>query len=111
MKPTAFTFAYLLALARLVVGQTNLEEATDIAAKAYTHFVYNQLVGAGGLTKNQAIYFTPSYSIGVRAGLVVPQEVTNWDLFPFADSLQDPTENGAQFITVDAASYIDQLST
>jgi len=111
MKPSTFTFPVYVALVRLVVGQTTPEQANDIAAKAYSDFVYTQLVGAGSIGEKQAIYFTPPNTIGVRAGLVVPPEVTNWDLYPFADNLQDPTETGAQFALTDTESYVDQLLT
>jgi len=110
MRSSNGLFLSLLAIVQVVIGQSNLDTATELAAKAYTSFVTQQLTGGATLKAgNDAIFFTPPNTVGVRGGLPVPEAVTNWDLLPTADFLQDPATHGSLFMPT-GPKYAEKLN-
>ena len=74
-----------------VQAQTLLpfEEASLLAWRAYGTFVQQTMTAGVPLTKGKDFVFvTPPSTVAIRGGTVVPEAVTNNELYPFADSLQ-----------------------
>lgn len=82
------------------------DEASQIAWRAYGTWIRNALVGGGSLGSSNYVYVTPPTTVGVQAGTVVPDAVTNHQIYPLADVLQLPDE---PVYTGVGPSYVESL--
>lgn len=82
-------------------------EARLVAWRAYGDFVGQLLTAGQPITKGRDfVYVTPPNLAAIRGGTPVPESVTNFDLFSFADGLQKQSE---PLLDPQGASYIDAL--
>jgi len=87
---------YLSLLASLIkIGNSQALDATSatlLAWRTYGEFVQQYLTAGAPLTPGvDFIYVTPPSLSSIRGGSPVPYAVQNFDLFTFADSLQNKT--------------------
>lgn len=82
-------------------------EARLTAWRAYGDLVAQLLTAGVPLTKGKDfVYVTPPNMAAVRGGTPVPESVTNFDLFGFADGLQNQSE---PLLDPQGPSYIQAL--
>ncbi|KAF2419764.1 hypothetical protein EJ08DRAFT_653994 [Tothia fuscella] len=109
MKLSFVQLVSLLPFLHLAFADISADEASKIAYRAYGDFVVQGLTAGVPLKQgSDYVYVLPPTSAGVRAGTVVPEAVTNWDLLSLANTMQTPNEPLYQ---TTGASYIQDLKT
>jgi hypothetical protein len=107
MKLSLIQLVSLLPFVHFAFADISADEASKIAYRAYGDFVVKGLTGGVPLKQgSDYIYVLPPTSAGVRAGTVVPEAVTNFDILPLANTMQLPDEPLYQTTGPD---YVQQL--